>query len=530
MSGALSAPTPMHSAASRAGVVAPIASMSSSSPGGWPATCTGNDGHELGEAIEEEARAVVERGERGQVLVLAPRTSARRRTPRSQPPVPRRPAASASRSTSVPASSAPATAAGRTRASSSRGAERDGGAKQATETASSGSAGSSGRRARAGRGRPAACRSRAADVQAGGQGRRGDRPARAAHGSARRASAAARAGAPDVQLAAAHRFARAGARGDCHVSPASSPVGPPAPGRRVAVAAPPPAAARVPARRRASAARRRRAGGGPCAPPSAPAGWRGSRSRRGGRPAPRAAPMRRAAAARGRCAHRSCGRARRASPRPRRGASSGAGSSPSVRERVLELFDADRCAASPRRRRHRAHARRLRRRPDCVYVADTDGDGLLVFETRPELPLTAPATALAGSPYGIAADHRAGALWVTLTGRTGSSSCSTGRARTCSPAFPSVRQPDTVAVDPATGRVYVTGRARACFSSSTPAQQVEDARPANSAALTSSQRAGVALVLEPADRVEGALALAGDRAGEHDEHQQPTAPPGRARS
>jgi DNA-binding beta-propeller fold protein YncE len=92
-----------------------------------------------------------------------------------------------------------------------------------------------------------------------------------------------------------------------------------------------------------------------------------------------------------------------------------------------------------------------------LYIADTRGDALIVFQTRPRLRWIA-RVPLAGSPYGLAVDTRRGRVWVTLTGRNELAEVTTGdrprRVRT----LPTVRQPNTVAVDPASGRVVVASR------------------------------------------------------------------------
>lgn len=129
----------------------------------------------------------------------------------------------------------------------------------------------------------------------------------------------------------------------------------------------------------------------------------------------------------------------------------------SVRERVLELYDA-------------RTLRRIGRAPagvgpthvvtdghELAYVIDTAGDALLVFRTRPALQLTR-RVYLPGAPYGVAYDPARLRLWVTSS-RDNTLTELRARGR---PAirrtFAAVRQPDTVAVDPATGRVFVTGR------------------------------------------------------------------------
>ena len=94
---------------------------------------------------------------------------------------------------------------------------------------------------------------------------------------------------------------------------------------------------------------------------------------------------------------------------------------------------------------------------DRLYVTDTQGGSLLVFETRPELVLTR-RVFLPGAPYGIAADSVRHRLWVTLTARNEVVSLpANGRPRPLV-RLATIRQPDRVAVDSATGTVAVAGR------------------------------------------------------------------------
>lgn len=130
----------------------------------------------------------------------------------------------------------------------------------------------------------------------------------------------------------------------------------------------------------------------------------------------------------------------------------------SVRERVLELYD----ARPPFRRIARVpagvgptHAVSL---GGLVWVADTQGDALLVFRLRPHLELVR-RVRLPGGPYGIALDPGRRRLWVTLTGtNTVAELPAHGRPHVLR-TFPTVRQPNGVAVDSRTGRVFVGGRA-----------------------------------------------------------------------
>ena len=90
------------------------------------------------------------------------------------------------------------------------------------------------------------------------------------------------------------------------------------------------------------------------------------------------------------------------------------------------------------------------------YVADTGGHAILVLRTRPLGVLG--RIALPGSaPYGLDYDRGRRELWVTSTARNRVVLFRDDeRAR----SFPTVRQPNSVAVDPLTGRVFVAGRYR----------------------------------------------------------------------
>src|SRR5216683_3517272 len=105
------------------------------------------------------------------------------------------------------------------------------------------------------------------------------------------------------------------------------------------------------------------------------------------------------------------------------------------------------------------------------YVADTEGDAVLVFRVSADGAHQAgphqigphqvgSAATEPGTPYGIAVDGRRGLVYVTLT--------ATDRLESFRIAadglvpdqiWPTVRQPNDVAVDEATGRVFVAGTA-----------------------------------------------------------------------
>jgi DNA-binding beta-propeller fold protein YncE len=92
------------------------------------------------------------------------------------------------------------------------------------------------------------------------------------------------------------------------------------------------------------------------------------------------------------------------------------------------------------------------------YVADTQGDAILVFESGPEPRLIDRAN-LPGAPYGIAIDASGERLWVTQTERNRVVELElTDLAPRRLASFPTVQQPNSVTVDPNTGYVYVAGR------------------------------------------------------------------------
>lgn len=98
------------------------------------------------------------------------------------------------------------------------------------------------------------------------------------------------------------------------------------------------------------------------------------------------------------------------------------------------------------------------------YVADTEGDALLIFDSgedgEPEgKPRLIDRIGVTDSPYGIAIDNRADRLWVTRTGANLVTEYQLGElAPRRLRSFDTVQQPNSVAVDPATGLVYVAGR------------------------------------------------------------------------
>jgi DNA-binding beta-propeller fold protein YncE len=129
----------------------------------------------------------------------------------------------------------------------------------------------------------------------------------------------------------------------------------------------------------------------------------------------------------------------------------------SVRERVLELYD-----AWTLRRVGRAPAGVGPTHVACLdagpcYVTDTQGGALLVYQVRPTLELVR-RLFLPGGPYGLALDARRGRLYVTLPARNELVQLPAHGRPHVLRRWPTVRQPQTVAVDATRGRVLVTGR------------------------------------------------------------------------
>jgi DNA-binding beta-propeller fold protein YncE len=90
---------------------------------------------------------------------------------------------------------------------------------------------------------------------------------------------------------------------------------------------------------------------------------------------------------------------------------------------------------------------------DRFFVVDTRGDGLL--EVRLDPLRVHRRTHLGGTPYGIALDRKRRRYWVTLTARNEVAELTDHRVLR---RFPTVRQPNSVAVDPRSGRVFVASR------------------------------------------------------------------------
>jgi len=90
-----------------------------------------------------------------------------------------------------------------------------------------------------------------------------------------------------------------------------------------------------------------------------------------------------------------------------------------------------------------------------IYVTDTRGNALSVFASRPRLKFLTRVPLPGGAPLGLEVDRRRGRVWVSLTATNElvelTAADTPRRVRT----LPTVRQPNSLAVDESTGRVTV---------------------------------------------------------------------------
>lgn len=130
-----------------------------------------------------------------------------------------------------------------------------------------------------------------------------------------------------------------------------------------------------------------------------------------------------------------------------------------VAEYTLTTYDADRLEKTAEVPAGKGPTHVVADRHGVFDVIDTRGDALLRYAGGPK-PHQIGRTPLPGSPYGVSYDNRRDRLWVTLTGRNQVVGIDLGGARPkVAYRFDTVRQPNTVAVDSGTGRVFVAGAA-----------------------------------------------------------------------
>ncbi len=128
-----------------------------------------------------------------------------------------------------------------------------------------------------------------------------------------------------------------------------------------------------------------------------------------------------------------------------------------VRENTLTIYDAQRLARVAELPAGAGPTHVVADKRGHLAVTDTRGNAVLLYELSPT-PRQIGRVDLPGTPYGIAYDPVRDRLWVTLTALNEviglNLNASTPIAAT---PIPTVRQPNTVAVDSTTGRLFVTG-------------------------------------------------------------------------
>lgn len=128
-----------------------------------------------------------------------------------------------------------------------------------------------------------------------------------------------------------------------------------------------------------------------------------------------------------------------------------------VRGLAVEFYDADTLESLGRLEAGEGPTHVVAGDGERFYVTDTRGGALLVYDASgPRMVGSVPLDG--GSPYGIAIDRERDELWVTLVAENRLVRYDVGGE---SPeeieSYPTVRQPNTVAVDSRSGRVYVAG-------------------------------------------------------------------------
>ena len=163
----------------------------------------------------------------------------------------------------------------------------------------------------------------------------------------------------------------------------------------------------------------------------------------------------------------------------------------SVRERVVEVFDAATGERTGRAPAGVGPTHAVSDGGDYLFVTDTAGGALLVYHLRPRLELIR-RYPLPDSPYGIAIDNRRHRMYVTQTGRNQLSELIVGGRPSLVRRYSTPRQPNTVAVDERSGRVFVAGKVDGVLQLLDPGRErtrYSAPATANRTALTSSQRA-----------------------------------------
>lgn len=130
----------------------------------------------------------------------------------------------------------------------------------------------------------------------------------------------------------------------------------------------------------------------------------------------------------------------------------------SVRAYTLELFSLeDRLRAQGSQNAGVGPTHAVRDADGRIFITDTRGDAVVVFQTQPRLKFVG-RLELPGSPYGIAIDRERGRVWITLTERNEVVEVDAADEPQVLRRFPTVRQPNTLAVTPGGSRLFIASR------------------------------------------------------------------------
>lgn len=130
-----------------------------------------------------------------------------------------------------------------------------------------------------------------------------------------------------------------------------------------------------------------------------------------------------------------------------------------VRENTLTVYDAQRLQQVAELPAGAGPTHVVADKRGHLAVIDTRGGAVLLYELQPTIRQVG-RVELPGTPYGVAYDPVRDRLWVTLTGLNEVIGLNLDpNAVVSATPLPTVRQPNTVAVDSSTGRLFVTGTA-----------------------------------------------------------------------
>lgn len=130
-----------------------------------------------------------------------------------------------------------------------------------------------------------------------------------------------------------------------------------------------------------------------------------------------------------------------------------------VRENTLTVYDAQRLLQVAELPAGAGPTHVVADKRGHLAVVDTRGNAVLLYELSPK-PRQIGRVELPGTPYGVTYDSVRDRLWVTLTALNEVIGLNLDAdTPVLATPLPTVRQPNTVAVDSVTGRLFITGTA-----------------------------------------------------------------------